>query len=342
MPADLGPAARPRPIESREARMTATDQTTADARRILDAALRGADVQAVFPQPAEAAPAYDAGDAAPGTTYRKLPTQADLASRNATLRQVAVDAADHAEQIEGELAQAIRDRDFARTEAKSIYDTCKTIERERNQALADLAALQPLIAAAKALAKSPATLRATFGAPGEALNAAIAALPARPGSARDRAQESPAPDEMLHAAAHHAMEAAAARLKPHATEPYGDLCMGPKRAALIAVDAAAPILLAAGRRQALAEYAAQAGPGRAQGDDLADRLAGRLADALGRLTDNGDGTWTGQYPSTDVDRWRELLAEHADRAGGERAEGLPAAGQPLCHDCSVCRAGQEG
>jgi hypothetical protein len=49
-------------------------------------------------------------------------------------------------------------------------------------------------------------------------------------------------------------------------------------------------------------------------DDLADRLAGRLADALGRLYPRRDGTWAGLYPATEIDRWRALLAEHADRA----------------------------
>ncbi|MFI6228901.1 hypothetical protein ACIBCR_16480 [Micromonospora echinospora] len=60
-----------------------------------------------------------------------------------------------------------------------------------------------------------------------------------------------------------------------------------------------------------------------QPDDLATRLAGRLADALGRLEEAGrSGIWVGRFPTTELDRWRELLAEHADRstAAGWTAE----------------------
>lgn len=50
---------------------------------------------------------------------------------------------------------------------------------------------------------------------------------------------------------------------------------------------------------------------------LADRLAGRLSDALGRFRPRRDGTWVALLPDTDVRRWKELLAEHADRTASD-------------------------
>lgn len=53
-----------------------------------------------------------------------------------------------------------------------------------------------------------------------------------------------------------ALAAAVAALRPHATEPYGDLALGPARAAIKVLNVAAPILIAAGRAQAAADLRA--------------------------------------------------------------------------------------
>jgi hypothetical protein len=59
----------------------------------------------------------------------------------------------------------------------------------------------------------------------------------------------------MHVAAETAMQAVARRLAQHIGGPYGDLVMGPNRAALIAVDEAAPIIRDAVRAMVAEEIA---------------------------------------------------------------------------------------
>jgi hypothetical protein len=56
-----------------------------------------------------------------------------------------------------------------------------------------------------------------------------------------------------------ALAAATAALRPFATQPYGDVALGPARAAIKVLNAVAPILIAAGRAQAAADIRAHRG-----------------------------------------------------------------------------------
>lgn len=60
----------------------------------------------------------------------------DLNEARAERDRLAADLADASQEI----ARLMRELEFARAEAKSIYDTCKQIERERDQIIADLPA----------------------------------------------------------------------------------------------------------------------------------------------------------------------------------------------------------
>lgn len=126
----------------------------------------------------------------------------------------------------------------------------------------------------------------------------------------------------VHAAAEAALEAVATRLKPYATEPYGDLRMGPKRAALMAVDAAAPILLAAGWSQV------RPGPGQEPAPELARWLT-RAALNPGSIA----GRRRGPSWRPDEEGYAEVQESMADWVQRAIQRVLAKGGQPHCERC---------